>query len=139
MKTYLDENGEKIDYGFGAVSKETESPYPPLMLEDIGALVNRFVLYCALSMLYSDASTQFAYLQLGTIISIIIRQVELRIDEIPAHNYSVSIVLHPKSRPFVDGMLDDDHDAQGTAYDRRPSQELIAECMSITTRSSIVR
>ena len=28
-KMYLDENGEKIDYGFGAVSKGTESPYQP--------------------------------------------------------------------------------------------------------------
>ena len=27
--TYLDEDGEKIDYGFGAVSKGTESPYQP--------------------------------------------------------------------------------------------------------------
>lgn len=29
FKMYLDENGEKIDYGFGAVSKGTESPYQP--------------------------------------------------------------------------------------------------------------
>ena len=28
-KTYVDENGEKVDYGFGAVSKGTESPYQP--------------------------------------------------------------------------------------------------------------
>ena len=28
-KTYADEKGEKIDYGFGAVSKGTESPYQP--------------------------------------------------------------------------------------------------------------
>ena len=28
-KTYLDEDGEKVDYGFGAVSKGTESPYQP--------------------------------------------------------------------------------------------------------------
>jgi sterol 14-demethylase len=27
--TYADEGGEKIDYGFGAVSKGTESPYQP--------------------------------------------------------------------------------------------------------------
>ena len=26
---YADENGEKVDYGFGAVSKGTESPYQP--------------------------------------------------------------------------------------------------------------
>jgi sterol 14alpha-demethylase len=29
LKTYVDEKGEKIDYGFGAVSKGTESPYQP--------------------------------------------------------------------------------------------------------------
>ncbi len=28
-KAYSDENGEKVDYGFGAVSKGTESPYQP--------------------------------------------------------------------------------------------------------------
>ena len=28
-KTYADENGEKVDYGFGAVSKGTESEYTP--------------------------------------------------------------------------------------------------------------
>ena len=28
-KTYADEKGEKVDYGFGAVSKGTESPYQP--------------------------------------------------------------------------------------------------------------
>jgi sterol 14alpha-demethylase len=29
FKQYADENGEKVDYGFGAVSKGTESPYQP--------------------------------------------------------------------------------------------------------------
>lgn len=29
FKQYSDENGEKVDYGFGAVSKGTESPYQP--------------------------------------------------------------------------------------------------------------
>ena len=29
FKQYTDENGEKVDYGFGAVSKGTESPYQP--------------------------------------------------------------------------------------------------------------
>lgn len=28
-KMYIDENGEKVDYGYGAVSKGTESPYQP--------------------------------------------------------------------------------------------------------------
>jgi sterol 14-demethylase len=29
LRTYTDESGEKVDYGFGAVSKGTESPYQP--------------------------------------------------------------------------------------------------------------
>ena len=29
LKMYVDENGEKVDYGYGAVSKGTESPYQP--------------------------------------------------------------------------------------------------------------
>jgi len=29
LKTYVDGDGEKIDFGFGAVSKGTESPYQP--------------------------------------------------------------------------------------------------------------
>ena len=29
FRVYTDENGEKVDYGFGAVSKGTESPYQP--------------------------------------------------------------------------------------------------------------
>lgn len=29
FKEYLDENGEKVDYGFGKVSKGTDSPYQP--------------------------------------------------------------------------------------------------------------
>lgn len=29
FKAYMDENGEKVDFGFGAVSKGTDSPYQP--------------------------------------------------------------------------------------------------------------
>lgn len=73
-KTYADENGEKIDYGFGAVSKGTESPYQPF-----GAGRHRCI------------GEQFAYLQLGTIISTVIRMVELRLPgKVPEHNYHVS-------------------------------------------------
>lgn len=78
-RTYADEHGEKIDYGFGAVSKGTESPYQPF-----GAGKHRCI------------GEQFAYLQLGTIISTITRKVELRIAEIPAHNYHTMITM-PKA------------------------------------------
>jgi sterol 14alpha-demethylase len=29
LRMYVDEGGDKIDYGYGAVSKGTESPYQP--------------------------------------------------------------------------------------------------------------
>jgi len=77
--TYTDESGEKIDYGFGAVSKGTESPYQPF-----GAGRHRCI------------GEQFAYLQLGTLISMIIRHLELRIDAVPEHNYH-TMILMPKT------------------------------------------
>lgn len=71
-KMYEDVQGEKIDYGFGAVSKGTESPYQPF-----GAGKHRCI------------GEQFAYLQLGTIVTTFIRHMELKIDRIPDHNYQV--------------------------------------------------
>ncbi|KAG1789006.1 cytochrome P450 [Suillus plorans] len=85
FKTYSDENGEKIDYGFGAVSKGTESPYQPF-----GAGRHRCI------------GEQFAYLQLGTVISNITHKVELRLEdgitEIPEHNYHTMITMPKKPR-----------------------------------------
>jgi len=82
FNAYTDEHGEKIDYGFGAVSKGTDSPYQPF-----GAGKHRCV------------GEQFAYLQLGTIISTIIRHLELRIDRVPDHNYHTMITMpkHPRT------------------------------------------
>ncbi|GLB40347.1 putative cytochrome P450 family protein [Lyophyllum shimeji] len=77
--TYADEHGEKVDYGFGAVSKGTESPYQPF-----GAGKHRCI------------GEQFAYLQLGTIVATIIRNMELRIDGVPEHNYHTMITM-PKT------------------------------------------
>ncbi|KAJ3501551.1 hypothetical protein NLJ89_g9287 [Agrocybe chaxingu] len=79
FKMYLDENGEKIDYGFGAVSKGTESPYQPF-----GAGKHRCI------------GEQFAYLQLGTLISTVVRSMEMRIDRVPDHNYHTMITM-PKA------------------------------------------
>ncbi|KAJ7170930.1 lanosterol 14-alpha-demethylase [Mycena crocata] len=79
LKSYVDENGEKIDYGFGAVSKGTESPYQPF-----GAGKHRCI------------GEQFAYLQIGTIIATMIRKVELRLpNPVPEHNYH-TLILMPK-------------------------------------------
>ncbi|KAJ7679053.1 lanosterol 14-alpha-demethylase [Mycena polygramma] len=83
LKDYTDEHGEKIDYGFGAVSKGTDSPYQPF-----GAGKHRCI------------GEQFAYLQIGTILASIIRKVELRLpNPVPEHNYHTMILMpkDPKS------------------------------------------
>ncbi|KAF8896469.1 cytochrome P450 [Infundibulicybe gibba] len=92
FKVYADENGEKVDYGFGAVSKGTESPYQPF-----GAGKHRCI------------GEQFAYLQLGTIISTFVRRFEMRIEQIPQHNYHTMITMpktprtiHCRRRTFAD-------------------------------------
>ncbi|KAG2365567.1 cytochrome P450 [Suillus spraguei] len=85
FKAYSDEHGEKIDYGFGAVSKGTDSPYQPF-----GAGRHRCI------------GEQFAYLQLGVVISSIIRKVEIRLDdgitEIPTRDYHTMITMPKKPR-----------------------------------------
>jgi sterol 14-demethylase len=75
FKTYEDSNGEQVDYGFGAVSKGTESPYQPF-----GAGKHRCI------------GEQFAYLQLGTIIATMVRHMEIKIDKVPEHNYQVGVL-----------------------------------------------
>ncbi|KAJ7126748.1 lanosterol 14-alpha-demethylase [Mycena epipterygia] len=79
LKSYTDEHGEKIDYGFGAVSKGTDSPYQPF-----GAGKHRCI------------GEQFAYLQIGTIVATLIRRMELRLpNPVPEHNYH-TLILMPK-------------------------------------------
>ncbi|KAF5327652.1 hypothetical protein D9619_004793 [Psilocybe cf. subviscida] len=80
-KMYTDENGEKVDYGFGAVSKGTESPYQPF-----GAGKHRCI------------GEQFAYLQLGTLISTVIRNMELKIDAVPENDYHTMVTMPKKPR-----------------------------------------
>ncbi|EJD49065.1 lanosterol 14-alpha-demethylase [Auricularia subglabra TFB-10046 SS5] len=71
------EAGEKVDFGFGIVSKGTESPYQPF-----GAGRHRCV------------GEQFAYLQIGTILATLVRNIEMRMDHsVPPHNYHTMIVL----------------------------------------------
>ena len=71
-----EEKGEKVDYGFGMVSKGTESPYQPF-----GAGRHRCI------------GENFAYVQLGSIIATMIRVLELRLPHaLPEHNYHVSML-----------------------------------------------
>ncbi|KAG8938395.1 Lanosterol 14-alpha-demethylase [Tulasnella sp. 419] len=74
---YTEEKGEKIDYGYGLVSKGTESQYLPF-----GAGRHRCI------------GEQFAYVQVGTIIASIIRRMELQVERrVPDHNYHTMVVL----------------------------------------------
>ncbi|KZP22784.1 cytochrome P450 [Athelia psychrophila] len=84
--TYTDESGEKIDYGFGAVSKGTESPYQPF-----GAGRHRCI------------GEQFAYLQLGVVLSTFVRQMEVKLEtgKVPEHNYHTMITMPKKPRNIM--------------------------------------
>ncbi|KAH7102719.1 cytochrome P450 [Auriculariales sp. MPI-PUGE-AT-0066] len=69
--------GEKVDFGFGVVSKGTESPYQPF-----GAGRHRCI------------GEQFAYLQIGAIIGNMMRHLEMRLpNPVPEHNYHTMITL----------------------------------------------
>jgi sterol 14-demethylase len=71
--------GEKVDYGWGVISKGTESPYQPF-----GAGRHRCI------------GESFAYVQLGSIVATMVRAVEMRLPQkMPQHNYHVSISLPP--------------------------------------------
>lgn len=73
--------GEQVDYGYGMVSKGTESPYQPF-----GAGRHRCV------------GEQFAYMQLSTIVSYLVRNYTMRLEtpgrEFPKTNYTVSSRIH---------------------------------------------
>ncbi|PVG01114.1 cytochrome P450 [Serendipita vermifera] len=73
-------SGEKVDYGFGMISKGTESPYQPF-----GAGRHRCI------------GESFAYVQLGSIVATLVRNLELRLNgPFPQHNYHTMIVV-PKT------------------------------------------
>lgn len=67
---------EQVDYGFGSVSKGTESPYQPF-----GAGRHRCV------------GEQFAYTQLSTIFTYVVRNftLKLAVPKFPETNYRVSL------------------------------------------------
>ncbi|KAK1218092.1 Lanosterol 14-alpha-demethylase [Marasmius sp. AFHP31] len=82
LKDYTDETGEKIDFGFGAVSKGTDSPYQPF-----GAGRHRCI------------GEQFAYLQLGVVISTLIRKLEFRLPgDVPKVDFTTMITMPKEPR-----------------------------------------
>lgn len=78
-------SGDQVDYGFGAVSKGTESPYQPF-----GAGRHRCI------------GESFAYVQLSTIITGFVQTYELSTrNPVPEPNYETMIVL-PKTPDTID-------------------------------------
>jgi sterol 14-demethylase len=101
FKQYADEKGEKIDYGFGAVSKGTESPYQPF-----GAGRHRCI------------GEQFAYLQLGIVISTVVLNIKIHISGgVPPPNYHVCSD-HLASIHSTDPSADHDYTPEAAANDR---------------------
>lgn len=84
-----DSKEEKIDYGYGAVSKGTNSPYLPF-----GSGRHRCI------------GEQFAYVQLGTILAALVRSLKLKKPEgvkdiVPGTDYSVGFCLPSFNRRFL--------------------------------------
>lgn len=75
--------GEKVDYGYGLVSKGTESVYQPF-----GAGRHRCI------------GEHFAYLQVGCILATLVRHLEFHLDEVPDTDYS-SLFSCPKGACMV--------------------------------------
>lgn len=77
-----DDKDEKIDYGYGLISKGGNSPYLPF-----GSGRHRCI------------GEQFAYVQLGTILATLVNKMKWRNAdasvEIPPTDYSVSVQYHP--------------------------------------------
>lgn len=121
-KQYDDANGAKVDFGFGLVSKGTDSPYQPF-----GAGRHRCI------------GEQFAYLQLGTIISTFVRQLEMRLPEtgVPAPNYHVRLCLCDcNCRPLTTSS-DHDHAAENTP--QHPLQEASLRLICTGRRINSIR
>lgn len=120
FRQYADENGEKVDYGFGAVSKGTDSPYQPF-----GAGRHRCI------------GEQFAYLQLGMLIATVVRNIEMRIPSgVPRPNYHVSpdgMPLFRRTNLFVDH----DYAPSTSADDHIPSSEFRLEVKYTTSYSTV--
>ena len=89
LREYL--TGEKVDYGYGFVSKGTESVYQPFGAgrhRCIGEHVSRL---SGCGIFIGDLGIpQFAYLQVGCILVTLVRNLEFQLDKIPASDYSVS-------------------------------------------------
>ena len=91
LQEYL--TGEKVDYGYGFVSKGTESVYQPFGAgrhRCIGEHVS-FSSNCESSQ--DSGVPQFAYLQVGCILVTLIRSLEFQLEKIPASDYSVSFCI----------------------------------------------
>ena len=100
LQEYL--TGEKVDYGYGTVSKGTESVYQPF-----GAgrhrCIGEHVSYLSGCIIFTGylKIPQFAYLQVGCILVTLIRNLEFQLDKVPASDYSVCFLLLQRDAIFL--------------------------------------
>jgi sterol 14-demethylase len=101
-------SGDKVDYGYGSVSKGTESPYQPFGAgrhRCIGESVSHFQarIWWSNSTDLNAFLCQFAYVQLQSILATFIRNMEMKLDgPFPKTNYQVNIDRASRAERFAD-------------------------------------
>ena len=89
LQEYL--TGEKADYGYGVVSKGTESVYQPFGAGRHRCIGEQVRYPSGYGISTGDLGIpQFAYLQVGCILVTLVRNLEFQLDKIPPRDYSVS-------------------------------------------------
>lgn len=89
LQEYL--TGDKVDYGYGFVSKGTESVYQPFGAGRHRCIGEHVSCSPGYTIIIGDLGTpQFAFLQVGCILATLVRNLEFQLEKIPASDYSVS-------------------------------------------------
>jgi sterol 14-demethylase len=88
LQEYL--TGEKLDYGYGFVSKGTESVYQPFGAGRHRCIGEHVSLSYRPRLSREAHEPQFAYLQVGCILVTLIRNLEFQLERVPDTDYSVS-------------------------------------------------
>lgn len=92
LQEYL--TGDKVDYGYGFVSKGTESVYQPFGAGRHRCIGEHVSCPSRLDIVTGGLGTpKFAYLQIGCILVTLIRNLEFRLNKVPETDYSVSFYI----------------------------------------------
>jgi sterol 14-demethylase len=91
LQEYL--TGEKVDYGYGFVSKGTESVYQPFGAGRHRCIGEHVSHTSRIGFTRDLGILQFAYLQVGCILVTLVRNLEFQLEKIPTTDYSVSVLV----------------------------------------------